>query len=309
MSDLDTARLRDASAGTTGARATPSRSEPHVRTSSVAGVRTRFVWLRSRLWLLTTLVLAAILIAPAIRRLVLVVEVTPAQRGYEVALRSGCFNCHGANGAGGIKNPGSEDEEVPGFSGGTPMMWAKSEPELREYILDGAPARKLADPKYKKKMEAQLLAMPAYRGHLSERQVDDLLSYIRAASGLITPPDALAAQGQDLAIRLGCFNCHGPMGAGTSSNPGSFKGYIPGWWGKDFRDLVRNDDELRDWILDGQTARLRNNPIASYFMRSQRVSMPAYRDFIDDKQLAALMRYVRWVNEGSWQGKPLDLGH
>ncbi len=266
-------------------------------------------WLRSRVWLLAFLLTVAVLLYPTVRGLVLDVEVTPAQRGYEVALRAGCFTCHGPNGTGGVKNPGSADEEVPGFSGGSPMMWAKSEQELRDYILDGAPRRKRDDPKHKQKMEAQLLAMPAYRGHVSEREVDDLVAYIRAASGLITPPDPVAAQGQDLAIRLGCFQCHGPMGSGNSDNPGSFKGYIPGWWGKDFRDLVRSDDELREWILGGQVPRLRDHPIAGYFIRSQRVYMPAYRNFINDEQLAALMRYVRWVNEGSWQNKPLDLGH
>jgi len=265
--------------------------------------------LRSRLWFAAFAIVAAILVYPAVRDLVLGVEVTPAQRGYDIARRTGCFNCHGSNGAGGVKNPGSEDEEVPGFSGGTPMMWAKSEAELREYLLDGAPARKRADPRYKAKMEAQLLAMPAYRGYLSDREVDDLLAYLRAVSGLVVPADAVAAQGQELAFRLGCFHCHGPMGAGLAGNPGSLKGYIPGWWGNDFHDLVRSDDELRGWILDGQIPRLRDHPIASYFINSQRVSMPAYRDFITDQQLQALMRYVRWVNEGSWQNRPLDLGH
>ena len=272
-------------------------------------IRTVLRWIRTRGWFAAFIITTAILLYPSVRNLVLRIEVTPAERGYNVSVRAGCFNCHGANGAGGVKNPGSEDGEVPGFSGGTPMMWAKSEDEVRAYILDGAPARKLSDPRYKQKMEAQLLAMPAYRGYLSNREVDDVLAYIRAASGLITPPDALAAQGQDLAYRLGCFQCHGPMGAGISRNIGSLKGYIPGWWGNDFRDLVRNDDELRDWILGGEIARVRDNPIAHYFMRRQRVYMPAYRDFITDAQLQALMRYVRWVNEGEWQTKPLDLGH
>jgi mono/diheme cytochrome c family protein len=259
---------------------------------------------------LAFLTLAAVLLYPTVRGVVLDVEVTPAQRGLHVAERAGCFNCHGPNGVGGVRNPGSEDEEVPGFAGGTPMMWAKNERELREYILNGAPARKLADPQYKKKMEAQLLAMPAYRGHLSGREVDDLVAYIRAASGLVTSSDPVATQGQELAFRFGCFHCHGPMGAGSgSNNPGSLKGYIPGWWGKDFHNLVRNDDELRGWIMDGQVPRLRDNSIASYFIRSQRVYMPAYRDFINEQQLAALMSYVRWVNDGSWQSKPLDLGH
>lgn len=151
--------------------------------------------------------------------------------------------------------------------------------------------------------------MPAYRAYLTSAQIDDLVAYIRAVSGLITPKDELAAQGQELAFRLGCFTCHGPMGAGGGQNPGSFKGYLPGWWGEDFRDLVRNDDELRAWILDGQIARLRDHPIAKYFLRWQRVSMPAYRNFLSEPQLQALMRYVRWVNEGTWQGAPLDLGH
>lgn len=63
---------------------------------------------------------------------------------------------------------------------------------------------------------------PAERGYL----------YLRAASGLIVPPDDLAVQGQDLVYRLGCFHCHGLMGAGGSKNLGSPKGYIPGWWGR-----------------------------------------------------------------------------
>jgi len=264
---------------------------------------------RRRLWFLLFVAIASVHFYPTARDLALRVEDTPAERGYQVAREAGCFDCHGPDGTGGIKNPGGEDSEVPGFSGGTPMMWVKSEDELREYILDGAPARKRKDPRYRQRMEAQLLAMPAYRGYLSTGQVDDLVVYIRAVSGLVVPKDELAAQGQELAFRLGCYHCHGPMGAGGSKNPGSLKDYIPGWWGADFRDLVRNDDELRGWIVDGQIPRLRDNPIARHFINSQRVSMPAYKDFITDQQLQALMRYVRWVNDADWQNAPLDLGH
>ncbi|HVM95094.1 MAG TPA: c-type cytochrome [Candidatus Acidoferrales bacterium] len=266
-------------------------------------------WLSTRFWVAAFVIAVSLHFYPRVHDLVLGVEVPPATRGYQVALRSGCFTCHGANGAGGVKNPGSEDDEVPGFAGGTPMMWAKSEAELHEYILDGAPARKRNDPRYKEAQRKQLIAMPAYRGHLSSQEVEDLVAFVRAASGLIVPSDEVAAQGQDLAYKLGCFQCHGPMGARGSNNPGSLKGYIPGWWGNDFRDLVRDDGELRAWIKDGQIERLRANPIARHFIESQRVYMPAYRDFINDKQLDALMRYVRWVNDGEWQGKPLELGH
>ena len=270
---------------------------------------TMLTWMRRRFWFVAFCVVAGAWLYAPLRHVVLQVEVTPAQRGAQVAHRAGCFGCHGPDGVGGVKNPGSADEEVPGFAGGTPMMWAKSETELREYILDGAPPRKRNDPRHQAQVDAQLLTMPAYRGHLSGRDVDDLIAYIRAVSGLITPTDPVAARGQDLALRLGCFLCHGPMGAGGTGNPGSLKGYIPGWWGNDFRELVRDEAELRGWILDGGIARLREHPVARYFLARQRVPMPAYRRFVSEHDLEALVRYVQWVNAGEWQGTPLDLGH
>jgi mono/diheme cytochrome c family protein len=266
-------------------------------------------WVRSPLWLgVLAMVLALTAYAP-MRDFALDVERTPAERGLQAALRYGCFACHGPAGNGGVKNPGSKDGEVPGFSGGTPMMWAQSEDELRAYILDGAPARKRNDARHQEQMRAQALTMPAYRGYLSDAEVDDLLAYIGAVSGLVVPSDELARKGQDLAYRFACFHCHGPLGAGGVANPGSLKGYIPGWWGKDFRDLVRSDDELRAWIADGRIERLQRNSLARYFTESQRTQMPAYGDFLDDQQLAALVRYVRWINDAEWQGEPLDLGH
>jgi mono/diheme cytochrome c family protein len=280
----------------------------HFFSRGMIGQRSRPTWLRSPLWLALLAVVGGIAAYEPVRDLVLDVEKTPAERGYDIARRHGCFSCHGPNGSGGVSNPGSKDDEVPGFSGGTPMMWAKSEQELRQYILDGAPQRKRDDPRHQQRLREQALVMPAYRDYLSDGEVDDLLFYLRAVSGLVVPPEEAAA-GQDQAYRLGCFNCHGPMGGGGVANPGSLKGYIPGWWGKDFRDLVRDDAELRQWILDGHIDRLETHPIASYFTKAQRIKMPAYRAFLTDEQVEELMRYVRWINEGDWQDKPLDLGH
>lgn len=98
-------------------------------------------WMRMRPWIALWLLPISIGGYPWLHDLVLKVEITPPERGYRVAVRAGCFACHGPNGTGGVKNPGSRDGEVPGFAGGTPMMWVKSESELREYILDGAPER------------------------------------------------------------------------------------------------------------------------------------------------------------------------
>lgn len=265
--------------------------------------------IRSPIWFVLCLVVLAVAGLPVARDLVLQVEVTPAERGFQVALENGCFSCHGPNGIGGVANPGNEDGEVPGFAEGMPMMWASSEDELREYILDGAPARKRNDPGYVKEIEGWLLQMPAYRGYLDDAEVDDLIAYIGAVSGLIAPADEVAAYGLEVAYEFGCFDCHGPMGAGGVGNPGSLKGYIPGWWGHDYRDLVRDDEELRQWIVDGRIPRLESHPIAPYFTRGQRIQMPAYGALLDEEKLTALMAYVKWVNEGSWQATGMTLGH
>jgi mono/diheme cytochrome c family protein len=265
--------------------------------------------LRSPLWLVLFLGVTAIELYPSFRNLVLEAEDSAAQRGHEIALGSGCFSCHGPGGRGGVKNPGSKDGTVPAFVEGEPMMWVNSEQEVREYILDGAPQRKRDNPRYANQVKEQLLQMPAYRGYLSEAEVDDLVAYIRAVSGLASPTDELALQGQDLAYRFGCFDCHGPMGAGGVGNLGSLKGYIPGWWGKDFADLVRSDGELREWLLEGRLRRLDGNPIARRFTEGQRIQMPAYKDVLNEEQLRALMAYVRWVNQGTWQEAGMNLGH
>jgi mono/diheme cytochrome c family protein len=265
--------------------------------------------LRSPLWLALFLIIAGVQIYPTARDLVLDAEQTPAERGQRIAFDAGCFSCHGPGGRGGVKNPGSKDGTVPAFVGGEPMMWVDSENEIREYILDGSPKRKRENPKYAERLEQQLLQMPAYRGYLSESELEDLVAYIRAVSGLVAPGDELALKGQDVAIEFACFDCHGPMGAGGVGNPGSLKGYIPGWWGKDFRDLVRDDEELRDWIVEGRIERLEGNPIARRFTQGQRIQMPGYKGRLSDEELTAVMAYVRWVNEGDWQKTGMNLGH
>ena len=80
-------------------------------------------------------------------------------------------------------------------------------------------------------------------------------------------------------------------------NPGSFKGVIPSWEGDDFLELVRDDEELRGWILDGGIPRLIDHPIARRFIARQVVSMPAYRGVLEDGELEALVAYIRWLRE------------
>jgi len=257
----------------------------------------RWIW---RLVLALAVVETAWLAYPTIRVRLLAFEVTPAARGQRLARELGCFGCHGAGGNGGTANPGSEEGTVPAFTERTQMMYVKTSDDLREYVLDGAPRRKRDDPDYRAKVEATALHMPAYRNFVSAGQLEDLVAYLRAASGQILPEEDVPAHDAETAARLGCFSCHGPLGAGGLANPGSFKGYVPAFWGADFDDLVHDDDELRAWIAKGELARIVEHPIGGRFLRNQTVKMPAYERFVPAADIDALVAYVRWIRSGTW---------
>jgi mono/diheme cytochrome c family protein len=240
---------------------------------------------------------------PWVRAFLFPPEETSAARGHRVAVWLGCFACHGPGGGGGVHNPGSQEGEVPAFTEQTQMMYVKSTDDLREYVLDGAPKRRRDDPDYVAKMKKAGLHMPAYRGFLTDAEIEDLVAYLRATSGQVLPDEKLAAKGADLAAELDCFSCHGPLGAGGESNPGSFKGYIPGFWGSDFDELVQNDDELREWIAEGHLDRIEHHPVGGIFFKRQRIQMPSYGDFQSADDINALVAYVKWIHAGAW--KPL----
>ena len=241
---------------------------------------------------------------PWLRGMVLEIEETRAARGLRLAGDLGCFACHGPGGKGGVKNPGSREGEVPAFIEQTQMMYVMNAEELREYVLDGMPKRRRADAAYLAQVEAAMVRMPAYRPFLTPRQVDDLVAYLRATSGQILPADdPQAFRGAELAVEHECFACHGPLGAGGMPNPGSFKGYVPSFWGRDFDDLVRDDVELRQWLSDGKIARIAEHPIGGWFFRRQALKMPAYRDRLRKEEIDALVTYVRWIRTGPWRAE------
>ncbi|MHC4814114.1 MAG: c-type cytochrome [Planctomycetota bacterium] len=220
-------------------------------------------------------------------------ETTAALRGKEIAQRMGCFACHGPEGSGGVTVIGATGASMPGWDGRTTAMYVKSEQEIREWILYGAPrgdsqANDYSDTK-------SFVPMPAYEDLLTDRELDDLVAYYLAVSGWAPDiPDA-AFEGRKIASRLGCFGCHGPAGMGGVANPGSFKGHIPPWDGEEFKELVRDDEELREWILDGRIRRLWDNPVARRFLESQKTQMPAYREHVSDEEVSKMVRYIRWL--------------
>jgi mono/diheme cytochrome c family protein len=217
-------------------------------------------------------------------------NVSAVQRGWSVAEARGCFGCHGPGGV-----TGQPDMGVPAFSREDLEAYAKSQDEIREWILDGMPRRLRQEPTPASSAEASLTPMPAWRGILSDGEVDDLVAYIVAVGDVDRPKDAGAEAGRMVAERLGCFGCHGPQGRGTQPNPRSFKGYIPAWDGADFPDLARSDAEIREWIVDGRPQRLQEDRLARFFMDRQVIQMPAYRGRITPGEVEQIVRYIHWL--------------
>jgi len=218
----------------------------------------------------------------------------PVQRGWAVASSRGCLACHS------VSEAQSQDAEprpeigvVPSFTHDDVVAYSRDRGEIREWILDGKPRRIREEQAGE---EAPLLRMPAWRGTLSEREVQDLATWIAAAANLDEPPEPAAA-GRASAARLGCFGCHGPQGRGDTPNSGSLKGYIPSWSGIDFPELVRDDVELTEWIRDGMPRRLREHPVARFFLNRQLIRMPAYGDKVTTEEVSAIVAYIRWMRQ------------
>lgn len=223
-------------------------------------------------------------------------ESNPVRRGADLAARVGCLSCHGPHGTQGLPDPNTS-EEVPPWDGGVPMMYVNGEEEVREYILDGVSKRRAASPRATTERLRAAIRMPAYRDVLAARDVEDLVVYFMAASGMRTVADPTASLGRDLVRRHRCEACHGIGGSGGVRNPGSLKGYVPGWLRADYADLVRNDEELKEWILDGGIRRFAADRFARHFVTRQRLQMPAYKQTLSAGDAGAIGAYIRWLRE------------
>lgn len=227
-------------------------------------------------------------------------DVGPAQRGARLALEHGCLGCHGPAGSASDPDGDRGIGAVPTFDHEDVTAYARSEAEIREWILDGKP-RRLRETEGGEPLP--LLRMPAFRGRLGDAEVDHLVAYVTAVSGFVPLP-APAAEGFDAATRLGCFSCHGPGGRFDTPNPGSLKGHIPSWRGRDFEELARDEGEIREWVRDGAPKRLRDHPAAAFFLRRQAIRMPAYGDRVTEAEIGRILAYIRWLRQGSSSSSP-----
>jgi len=248
------------------------------------------------------------LLAPTAKRLLFPPQTHAAEQGRRIADRLGCPACHGADGGGGFVILGGKGD-VPALSGGEMMMWAASEQELREWILLGHVRN--ADIGYEPtgydagRGSGRAVVMPAFEDHLTSAELDLLVAWLKAISGLQFPQDPVVQRGLDLAHEVGCFDCHGPMGTGGVSNPSALKGYVPGFFGADYEELVTDEGELRQWIENGISDRFANNPIAARIIERQALKMPAYRAHMSDEDIDSLVALVRWLASSQWETIPI----
>ncbi len=261
----------------------------------VRAPRTRRWAVPAALGLLALLALAAL---PLTRLVLWRLELNPILRGRLLAEAQGCFNCHRPWDRIEIPNPGSRWGSVPRFAAGNAMMYAESCGEIEEFIRFGAPRAWLDDPAAAARLDSQHLRMPAYGDSLAPAEIGDLVAFACATEGVGLAGGEPVAGGRGLARKHGCLACHGVEGSGGLPNPGSLGGFVPGFLGGNFTDLVRDESEFREWVADGTSRRLEANPLLRFFWRRQRLSMPAYGDRLSEEQIREIWVWIQ-VSRGT----------
>ncbi len=124
----------------------------------------------------------------------------------------------------------------------------------------------------------------------------------RAQNNMRNNIDSLLIAGEQLVRKYHCFQCHGHFGQGGFKNAKSFKGYVPGYFGNDFKVLTNNADpaSVREWIMHGMDSAILQKPItgriAEFFFSRQAVNMPSYKS-LKSEEIEILVNYVIALNQ------------
>ncbi len=106
-------------------------------------------------------------------------EDSRAEEGRLAAWTLGCFSCHGPQGRGTMPNVWAFKGYIPAWDGDDFPDLVENDSELREWILDGAPKRLLQNPIARWFLQRQPIKMPAYRGHITDEQVEAIIAYVK----------------------------------------------------------------------------------------------------------------------------------
>ena len=191
--------------------------------------------------------------------------------GAHLFVQFACSQCHGPQGKGGVS------PVVPSLTQAGKQLTAA---QLRHIINHGL--GESANPKQP--------YMPVWGAVISDTQVNDLVSYLRAGLPAVptaTPPQVpvgqgAAVEGATLYGAYGCINCHGPNGLGGVPNPLSADKTIPPLSGLAFREQFNTDAKIEAVIRSG-----------SVIGKAPIVSMPHWGGIIPPDRLHALVAYLK----------------
>ena len=107
----------------------------------------------------------------------------PVARGSQISAKFACESCHGVGGSGGVSNPRSFTLHVPGWVGPDFPHLVSGQEEFRRWVLDGRSPRWASSRPASFFLDRANLYMPAFRGNLSDRDVDDLWAYLQWLRG------------------------------------------------------------------------------------------------------------------------------
>lgn len=101
---------------------------------------------------------------------------SPVERGRALFKRVGCFQCHGEEGKGGVLNANAQGGHVPTL---TLVSQGYSDPELKAKIHNGVRYLVKAD----SNGPMPPLFMPTWGRVLTDRQIDDIVAYLKSLAG------------------------------------------------------------------------------------------------------------------------------
>ena len=208
----------------------------------------------------------------------------------------GCFTCHGPGGTRGMADPGHGLDEVPSFAGGLITMYAQTEAEIREWILDGLPAPRAQRPAADEAARRRADPHAGLGGLLSATaRWTDLVAFVKAVSDFEKPRDGRRRRAGRWRSDWAASTATVRRAAGSMPNVRAFKGYIPSWDGADFAELVPG--RRRDPGVDPgrRPARGCARPAARWFLERQPIQMPAYRGQLTEDEVERIMDYMRWL--------------
>lgn len=131
--------------------------------------------------------------------------------------------------------------------------------------------------------------MPAFASRVGKGTLNRLVLGAEISAGLVDLPDEPEVRiGMTIAGEMGCFDCHGPMGAGGVVNPGTVGGRVPGFFGASFSGQAESLAGIGGIVRDGRSAR------RAWWTSWKRpaLDMPAYGDRLDSTEIALLVHAI-----------------